>query len=99
MSFFRKKEDLEVKVFVTKSSGGSVASKIQGYFEINNESIKFTSIAFGRIGGHNVSIKLSNIAIAKIKKMNIDPDNLQLVVQRKLIEGDVNIPDKMLKPE
>ena len=99
MSYFRKKEDLELEVFITKSSGGSVASKIHGYFVINDESIKFTSIAFGRIGGHNVSIKLSNVAIAKIKKMNIDPENLQLAVQRKLIEGDVNLPEKMLKPE
>ncbi|MFB5599140.1 MAG: hypothetical protein ACE5SW_02800 [Nitrososphaeraceae archaeon] len=99
MSYFRDKEDLKVEVFITKSSGGSVASKIQGYFVINNEYIKFTSIAFGRIGGHNVSIKISNLAISKIKKMNMDPDELLLTVQRKLIEGDVILPEKILKPD
>jgi hypothetical protein len=99
MSYFRDKNDLKVEVYITNTSGGTIASKLRGYFVIQDQHFKFTSIAFGRIGGHNVSIKLSNLSIAKIKKMDIDPDELQLTVQRKLIEGDVILPKNIVKPE
>ena len=38
-----------------------------------------------------IYLKLSNLSINKLKKMNIDSEKLQLVIQRKLIEGNVNI--------
>src|SRR5262245_24889005 len=88
---FNTNNDYNVEVFVTKSSGGEVASKLNGYFIINDQSFKFSAIAFGRIGGHNINLKLSNLSINKLKKMNIDSEKLQLVIQRKLIEGNVNI--------
>ncbi len=36
-----------------------MAAKITGNFEIDNNSFRFTAIAFGRIGGQNVGVKLS----------------------------------------
>ena len=88
---FNTDSDYNVEVFVTKASGGEVASKLNGYFIINDQNFKFSAIAFGRIGGHNINLKLSNLSINKLKKMNIDSEKLQLVIQRKLIEGNVNI--------
>ena len=88
---FNTDNDYNVEVFVTKASGGEVASKLNGYFIINDQNFKFSAIAFGRIGGHNINLKLSNLSINKLKKMNIDSEKLQLVIQRKLIEGNVNI--------
>jgi hypothetical protein len=88
---FNSNNDYKVEVFVTKASGGEFASKLNGYFVVNDLSFKFSAIAFGRIGGHNINLKLSNLSINKLKKMNIDSEKLQLIIQRKLIEGDVNI--------
>jgi hypothetical protein len=88
---FNSNNDYKIEVFVTKTSGGEVASKLNGYFIVNDRSFKFSAIAFGRIGGHNINLKLSNSSINKLKKMNIDSEKLQLIIQRKLIEGDVNI--------
>ena len=87
----------DVTVFITNASGEGVASKIQGYFILNNERFRFSSIAFGRIGGHNVSLKIANSSLQKIKKMGIDTENLQLIIQRKLIEGDVVLQEKTKK--
>jgi hypothetical protein len=88
---FNSNNDYKIEVFVTKTSGGEVASKLNGYFIVNDQSFNFSAIAFGRIGGHNINLKLSNSSINKLKKMNIDSEKLQLIIQRKLIEGDVNI--------
>ena len=90
-------DNLNVSVFITNASGEGVASKIQGYFVVNNMRFRFSAIAFGRIGGHNVSLKIANNSLLKIKKMNIDTDNLQLIIQRKLIEGDVVLQEKTKK--
>ena len=38
-----------------------------------------------------INLKLSNLSINKLKKMNIDSEKLQLEIQRKLIEGNVNV--------
>jgi len=92
-------DNLKVDVFINNSSGGEVASKLTGYFVVKNKSFRFSAIAFGRIGGHNISLKLSNLSINKLKKMDIDPEKLQLRIQRKLIEGDVNLPQNMESPK
>ena len=96
---FGDSDNLKVDVFINNSSGGEVASKLNGYFVVKNKSFRFSAIAFGRIGGHNISLKLSNLSINKLKKMDIDPEKLQLRIQRKLIEGDVNIPQNMESPK
>jgi hypothetical protein len=96
---FGDSSNLKVDVFINNSSGGEVASKLTGYFIVNNKSFRFSAIAFGRIGGHNISLKLSNSSINKLKKMEIDPEQMQLIIQRKLIEGDVNLPPNMKSPK
>jgi len=96
---FGDSSNIKVDVFINNSSGGEVASKLSGYFIVNNKSFRFSAIAFGRIGGHNISLKLSTSSINKLKKMEIDPEKLQLIIQRKLIEGDVNLPPNMKSPK
>ena len=96
---FGDSSNLKVDVFINNSSGGEVASKLTGYFIVNNKIFRFSAIAFGRIGGHNISLKLSTSSINKLKKMEIDPEQMQLIIQRKLIEGDVNLPPNMKSPK
>jgi hypothetical protein len=81
-----------VTIFVTNARGSEIASKLTGYFIINNQKFNFTAIAFGRIGGHNISLKIAKKTWEKIKKMGLDSEVLQVTIQRKLIEGDVILP-------
>ena len=86
-------DNIVLNVFVHNTRGGAIASKLIGHFLLKDQEFKFTAIAFGRIGGHNVSLGLSKKATEKIRKIGLDPDTVQLAVQRKLIEGDVILPE------
>jgi hypothetical protein len=85
-------------VFVKSASGSEIASKLSGYFVIMGQEFRFTAIAFGRIGGHNASIKISKTSLDKIAKMGVDPEQLQITIQRKLIEGDIILPEGSKQP-
>jgi hypothetical protein len=89
----------KVVVFVTNARGSEIASKLTGYFVIEDQQFNFTAIAFGRIGGHNISLNISKRTLGKIKKIGIDPEVLQLTIQRKLIEGDVILPEGLKIPK
>src|SRR5919106_2486063 len=80
-------------VVITSSSGGNIASKLRGYMLIDGKKFHFNALAFGRIGGHNISLNLSKRTLAEVTKMGLDGEKLSLSLQRKLIEGDV-----ILKP-
>ena len=86
-------DNIVLNVFVHNTRGGAIASKLIGHFLLKDQEFRFTAIAFGRIGGHNVSLGLSKKATEKIRKIGLDPDTVQLAVQRKLIEGDVILPE------
>ena|SRR5438093_979580 len=90
---------VQVVVFVTNARGSEIASKLTGYFVIEGQEFNFTAIAFGRIGGHNISLRISKKTLEKIKKMEIDPEVLQLTIQRKLIEGDIILPERLKMPK
>ncbi|HZI72366.1 MAG TPA: hypothetical protein VFD60_14525 [Nitrososphaeraceae archaeon] len=90
---------VQVDVFVTNARGSEIASKLTGHFVIKDKEFNFTAIAFGRIGGHNISLNISKRALENIKKIGIDPEVLQLTIQRKLIEGDVILPEGLKMPK
>ncbi len=60
---------------------------------MDGKKFHFNALAFGRIGGHNISLNLSKKTLAAVTKMGLDGEKLSLSLQRKLIEGDV-----ILKP-
>lgn len=91
-------DDIPVTVFVKSSSGSEVASKLSGYFVVKGQEFRFTAIAFGRIGGHNASVKIAKTTLDKIAKLDIDTEKLQLTIQRKLIEGDIILPEGLRPP-
>jgi hypothetical protein len=87
-----------VTVFVKNASGSEIASKLSGYFVVRGQEFRFTAIAFGRIGGHNASVKIAKRTVDRLAKMGIDPEQLQLTIQRKLIEGDIVMPEGLKPP-
>jgi hypothetical protein len=91
-------DDIQVTVFVKSASGSAVASKLSGYFVIKGQEFRFTAIAFGRIGGHNASVKIAKSNLDKIAKIGVDPEQLLLTIQRKLIEGDIVLPEGIKPP-
>ncbi len=82
---------MSIEVHVTKVYASDITSRVDGYFIINGEKVRFKGIAFGRIGGHNVYVNVSNKTKGMLKRMGYDPDDILVKVQRKMVEGDIII--------
>lgn len=83
-----------MKIYITSLDAGDIASRLKGYFLINDEKFKFSGVAFGRIGGHNINIKLSKKDEARLKRLGYDPEQVIIKVQMMIIEGDMELVDK-----
>jgi len=70
-----------------------MAAKITGTFELNTKSFRFTAIAFGRIGGQNIGVKLSKTTEKEIAKLGYDVDQVFTVLQKNLLEGNLELPE------
>ena len=70
-----------------------MAAKIDGIFEIDNNSFEFVAIAFGRIGGQNIGVKLSEETENKLKALEYDVEKVIDELQKKLVSGNLSVPD------
>ena len=72
-----------------------MAAKIDGTFEIDDNTFNFLAIAFGRIGGQNIGVKLSEEIENKLKELGYNVDEIIDELQKKLISGNLSIPDNL----
>lgn len=70
-----------------------MAAKITGKFEIDNNSFRFTAIAFGRIGGQNVGVKISKSTEKALEKLGYDVEDVIMTLQKNLLQGDLTLPE------
>ncbi len=73
--------------------GTQMAAKIDGTFEIDGNSFEFSAIAFGRIGGQNIGVKLTEETENKLKALEYNVEEVIDELQKKLVSGDLSIPD------
>lgn len=86
-------------VYVTSSRGGEIASKVRGHFVIDDLRFPFSALAFGRIGGHNINLKLAKTTYDSLRKKGYNPERVELEIQQKLIEGDIILPTDLRHPK
>ncbi len=81
-------------------SGGGVANFLTGYVLFRGEELRFEAVAYGRIGGQNVSPILPNETLKRLRDMTLDVEAFTGQLQRKLVEGEitVKIPEGMTPP-
>ncbi len=107
---FRKTEaaqpeyPMEVYVdYMGESSGvgGGVANFLSGYAVFQGEKLPFEAIAYGRIGGQNVSPTLADESMMKLQELKVDLELFTAQLQRKLVEGEITvvIPEGTPSPE
>ena len=70
-----------------------MAAKIIGNFIIDKNSFPFLGIAFGRIGGQNIGVKLTEDVEKNIKDLGYDLDVVIDTLQKNLIQGDLTLPE------
>jgi hypothetical protein len=78
---------------VSNVDGTQMAAKIDGTFEIDANSFEFSAIAFGRIGGQNIGVKLTEETENKLKALEYNVEEVIDELQKKLVSGDLSIPD------
>jgi len=71
--------------------GGGVANFLSGYVIFRGEKFPFEAIAYGRIGGQNVSPTLTDESTKRLQDLNIDVENFTSQLQRKLVEGEIDV--------
>ncbi len=88
---------MDIKVNINNINGSQMAAKITGNFEIENNSFQFTAIAFGRIGGQNVGVKLSKTTEEALEKLGHDSEEVIMILQKNLLQGNLKLPDGLKK--
>ncbi len=83
---------MKIKVHVENVEGTQMAAKITGKFDLDEHEFDFTAIAFGRIGGQNIGVKLDNAIEQEISSLGYDTEQVILLLQDILLEGDFTIP-------
>jgi hypothetical protein len=74
-----------------------MAAKVTGTFTINNNTFKFTAIAFGRIGGHNIGAKISKTTEKELEKLGYNVNEVLDVLQKNLVQGNITLPEGLKK--
>ena len=70
-----------------------MAAKITGNFTIDDNSFRFTAIAFGRIGGQNIGAKISKNTEKELESLGYDVDEVIMDLQKNLLQGNLTLPE------
>ncbi|MGY5141958.1 MAG: hypothetical protein ACW9WZ_02815 [Nitrosopumilus sp.] len=88
---------MDLKVHINNIHGSQMAAKITGKFTIDDNEFRFTAIAFGRIGGQNIGAKLSKTTEKELEILGYDVDEVIMLLQRNLLQGDLTLPEGLKK--
>ncbi|HET7336502.1 MAG TPA: hypothetical protein VFJ23_01250 [Candidatus Nitrosotalea sp.] len=88
---------MNIQVHINNVRGSQIAAKITGTFTIDIHTFKFTAIAFGRIGGHNIGAKISKTVEKNLVKLGYDVDEVINELQQRLVRGDITLPEGLTK--
>lgn len=88
---------LDIEVHINNVKGAQMAAKITGTFTINNNTFKFSAIAFGRIGGHNIGAKISKTTEKALENLGYNVDEVIDALQQNLIRGNIVLPKGLKK--
>ena len=88
---------MDLKVHINNVHGSQMAAKITGKFTLDDNEFRFTAIAFGRIGGQNVGAKLSKITEKELEKLGYDVEEVIILLQKNLLQGDLTLPEGLTK--
>jgi len=88
---------MDLKVHINNIHGSQMAAKIIGKFILDGNEFRFNANAFGRIGGQNVGAKISKATEKKLEKLGYDVEEVIILLQRNLLQGDLTLPEGLSK--
>jgi hypothetical protein len=84
---------MNLQIKIKNIHGSQMAAKISGTFSLDDNSFRFTAIAFGRIGGQNIGAKLSKETEKKLESLGYNVDEVIVNLQNNLLHGDLTLPE------
>ncbi len=78
----------DIRVEVLSASMGDIVGTLNGLVTVDGKKYKFVGTAFGRYGGHNVSVRLSPQARKSLKNRGYDADEIEMAVQETIVTGN-----------
>ena len=82
-----------LKVHIDSIHGSKMAAKSSGVFILDENEVRFTESAFGRIGGQSVGVKHSEITENELTKLGYDVEEVIMKLQQNLLQGDLTLPE------
>lgn len=82
------------EAFVTSIKGEEGMYYLRGYVRFGREDYPFRAVAFGRFGGHNVSVEFLKTAERNLKKKGFteqEIEYLETATQVKVLQGDMTV--------
>ena len=90
----------QFEAIVTSVKGKEGMYYLRGHIVLEGESFPFRGVAFGRFGGHNVSLELFKNAERRLRNKGLseqDIENLEIAAQVKIVQGEMMVMDKKAK--
>jgi len=85
---------MDIDISIDSVDGTQMAAKIDGWFVLDRQPrLPFTAIAFGRIGGQNIGVKLSDSTESELRGAGYEPEDVIMSLQKNLLQGNLTLPE------
>ena len=105
MKEIRSRDEIFAKPFdavVTSIKGKEGMYHLRGRVVFDGEELPFRGVAFGRFGGHNVSVEFLKNTVKRLRQKGLTQEeiqNLEVAVQIKIVQGEMTVEHKGGKHE
>jgi hypothetical protein len=89
-----KLDHVEVIISSVKGDEDSHAHLIKGYIRLGRRRFGFNGVAFGRVGGFNASVNLTETAKRRLRQLGLNKSHLtelELRAQQMLVSGNFKL--------
>ena len=85
------------EAIVTSIKGKEGMYHLRGHLIFDGEELPFRGVAFGRFGGHNVSVDFPKNTVKKLKQKGLTAEeiqNFEVAAQVKILKGEMTVERK-----
>ena len=90
------------EAFVTSINGKEGMYHLRGHVKLDEEEYRFRGVAFGRFGGHNVSVKFLKNTKRSLEKKGLTEEEIQdleIAAQVKIVQGEMTVLEQKGKSD
>ncbi|MBM3898372.1 MAG: hypothetical protein FJ358_07625 [Thaumarchaeota archaeon] len=85
------------QTIVTSIKGKEGMYHLRGHIVFDGEDLPFRGVAFGRFGGHNISVEFLKNTVQRLKQKGLteqEIQNFEVAAQVKILQGEMTVKQK-----